>query len=346
MTSLVDTPLLDDSDRRISLIGAENETMESQQAIYDHAVKVLFHHSNMRRSALNVCVHLYLCREQFKASHDTGWQAFCEENFARIGMQATHIRSAIRTGRALAKSLNSERLRDDPRATSTFESMSRFALTAFSESPEEIREELATRLIALSEDKGKPVSSTDVRTEVSALMSQLADKDDLLRRKDEALSQMNSDLQANDARVSELRDTVERLNRRITELSKEQSPVVVETGDPASALALKQQKDLREEIEAARRSLSEANSELVTLRDQRSQLEQEIEGLTDAVDAKKKERSVWDAFSKDLADLKAKWTSSYFTVSGRDLSTATRGKVQEAVGDLRALADHLERVAG
>ena len=346
MTSLVDTPLLDDSDRQISLIGAENETMESQRAIYDHAVKVLFHHSNMRRSALNVCVHLYLCREQFKASHDTGWQAFCAENFARIGMQATHIRSAIRTGRALAKSLTSERLRDDPRATTTFESMSRFALTAFSESPEEIREELATRLIALSEDKGKPVSSTDVRAEVSALMSQIADKDDLLRRKDEALSQMNSDLQANDARVSELRDTVERLNRRITELSRDQTPVVVETSDPASSLAIKQQKELQEQIDTTRRALAEADTELVALRAQRAELEKEIEGLSSDAETKKKERSVWDSFSKDLAALKAKWTSSYFTVSGRELTTGTRGKVQEAVVDLRALADHLERVMG
>lgn len=342
MNALIDASSLEGVNTQIQLVGVENEDIESQQQIYSHAVQVLFHYTNMRTSAMNVCIHLYLCREKFKSkAAEAGWELFCLRNFAPLDMQMTHIRSAIRTGRALISTLNSQRLQNDPRAKTTFEQMSRYALTTFSESPEEIREELATRLVNIADQQARAPTSTDVRAEVAQLMAELNDRNDAIQRKDTALTRMNQELQASDARVSELRETVERLNAEVTRLSN-QSKVTVETLDPASEATMKAVKEAEAKLESITNDLMRARTELQAVEEERKQKENEIESLKAKNARTAYEKSALFQFTQELTNLKGKWTTAFFKYSGTEVSDEAKQSVKEAAAELRQLADQLE----
>jgi peptidoglycan hydrolase CwlO-like protein len=345
MNALINTATpssLEGVNTQVLLVGVDDEDIESQQQIYSHAVQVMFHYSNMKNSAMHVCIHLYLCREKFKSkSADAGWQVFCKENFAKLDMQMTHIRSAVRTGRALMHALHSQTINNDPKARDTFSQMSRYALTTFSESPEEIRESLATRLITLAEEKGRAPTSTDVRAEVSELLAEINDKNDALKRKDDALTRMNTELQAADARVGELRETVERLNREITRLSttSKTDVVVVEPGDETSQAAIR---DAQAKLQNVTEALSRAKEDLHTVEAERDQIQEDVAKLKEESENSRRERSMIKSLIDDLSSIKAKWSTAFITHSGKDVPPATKERLTEAVMELRALADKLE----
>lgn len=344
MNALIDASNLEGVNMQIQLVGVENEDIDSQQQIYSHAVQVLFHYTNMKTAAMNVCIHLHLCREKFKSKGaEAGWELFCLKNFAPLDMQMTHIRSAIRTGRALISALNSQRLHNDPRARTTFEQMSRYALTTFSESPEEIREELAVRLVTLADEQARAPTSTDVRAEVAELMAELNDKNDALQRKDTALTRMNQELQASDARVSELRETVERLNAEVTRLSN-QPKVTVETLDPASEATLKSVKEAEAQLASLTNDLRLARNELRAVEEERKRKEDEVETFKADNARAEYEKTALFQFTQELNTLKGKWTSVFFKHKDTEISDETKERITNAAAELRKLADQLETV--
>lgn len=322
----------------IQLVGVDKEDIESQKRIFAHAMKVLHHHQQMTDSAMKVCICLYLCREEFKNSGDRGWEAFCDANFKQLDMQDTHIRAAIRTGRALWNVMNNKNLESSPGAAEgTFSRMSRYALTTFSEAPEELRAELASRLIALSEQTGKAPTSREVRTEYAELVTELNEARDALKLKDDALTRMNSELQTADARVNDLREQAERLNREVTRLNSTPR-VTVEDSDPNSARVRRELADLQSTLERVKGELKAAEDELQAARDAQESLQTTV-GARAAQD--KQALATISAMEKELSGLIEKWAPVYLVKLQECPDPSIKARLSAIATNLGALAGQL-----
>lgn len=321
---------------QITMVGIEEEDIESQQAIYSHAMNVHLHHQQMTESALKICISLYLCRQAFKSSSEKGWEAFCEANFRTLDMHTTHIRSAIRTGRSLCQVLNSDSIKQRSEAERLFASMSRHALTTFSETPEELREEVAERLIAISADSGRPPTANDVKSEVDNLKLELSDAHDAIRLKDEALFRMNEQLQIQDTKVSELRGQCTRLNAEVTRLNT-QPHVTVEDADPSAKRTRKELDEVTQKLQQKVAELETTRTALADAERQRAEILEQIEESQSQAPTAKKKNTVIHELRKEIMALKEKWTGAYLE--------KLRGQGDSVSEDLASVADDLRQLA-
>lgn len=343
MNLALTNPGLSSPRSQITMVGIEEEDIESQQAIFSHAMNVHLHHQQMTESALKICISLYLCRQAFKSSSDKGWEAFCEANFRTLDMHMTHIRSAIRTGRSLCQVLNSDSIKQRSEAERLFASMSRHALTTFSETPEELREEVAERLIAISSDSGRPPTASDVRSEVDNLKLELSDAHDAIRLKDEALFRMNEQLQIQDTKVSELRGQCTRLNAEVTRLNT-QPHLTVETADPSVKRTRKDLDDVTQKLQQKMTELETTRTALADAEQQREEILAQIEESKSLVPAAKKKSTVIQELRKEIAGLKEKWTGAYLEML-RTQGDSVSEEIASVAEELQLLANQLRHVA-
>lgn len=338
-TSLATTELVN-MPEGIQLIGVDQEDVESQKRIFAHATRVLHHHQQMTASAMKVCICLYQCREEFKNSGDRGWESFCEANFKQLDMQATHIRAAVRTGRALYKVISSHQIDAIPgTAEATFSRMSRFALTTFSETPEELREDLATRLIQLSETTGRAPTNRDVKEEYADLVQELEEARGHLKLKDDALSRMNAELQRADDRVNDLREQTERLNAEVRRLG-EATPVNVEDADPNSKRAKKALAEVEEALAKARNDLRDAEAELLQTREKQRSLESATPPSTSDAQL----LNTISAMEDELASLTKKWSPVYLAKLRTGSDPKISSRIDGIACGLESLASQLKPV--
>jgi chromosome segregation ATPase len=164
-----------------------------------------------------------------------------------------------------------------------FETMSMRAIRTLSMTEGDEQVEIVAKLVDQYDGTKKAPTAADIEE----LREELAQARDRVRGQDTALMQMTSQLAANDAAVSELRESnqlLESANERLKNVATRE-PVTVETVQPDAERSMRELRKLQKQIEEASASLAAINSQLISNEEQlanlrsRKESEQTIDDL-------------------------------------------------------------------
>lgn len=313
----------------IDLFGSASQEQERQQAILHHAMAVIQHFKNMTTSAVQMCIHLYLCREEFKASGEGGWEKFCEANFESYGMSTGKIRQAVRTGRSLTYLY--KKMDDANEKIPNLDSLSRSALFILTEASPEVQERLIIEISAASEDQSSKAPTADeMRRRVEQLQGELTDTRSLIYEKDLRLQRLTNALDARDAEAEQSRNEIIALKRKLS------TPVehVVHKLPPGIESEQIMREKIAEEINFKKTELDRTEAEVNRLKMEKARYENEMA-------AKRQAKDVIDSLEADIKSMMMKYTDALMQKLSSTDPVLVAPLLDAAAQRLRALANQL-----
>lgn len=304
----------------IDMFGVEGEG-ERQQNIFQHAMNVVHHLQLINASAIQMCIYLHLCREEFRCTGEEGWEDFCKKNFESYGLSIGNTRTAIRTGKALLMISS----KYDNGELPDLRTISRSALFVFGDAPVEIQEQLLVEMTAISEEKGKAPTAA----EVHRLSKHLQEAEDEIREKDAALFRYDTALKAREEEASALRKKIDKL--QLDAKTPIESLVHVLPPGVESATDMKRQLD--QEIQAQREELAAIELDMNRMIDRQYKLKLQT-------DAKQKAFNALQSLEADLNLLTQKY-SELLLQKIRNADPQNIKSLTKFADRLRAMADHL-----
>lgn len=332
---------------QISMFGVD-EAQERHQAILNFAMSVVQNYINMRESALKLCVSLYNCRQEFEASGDSGWGAFCEKNFAQLGLSQGNIRSAVKAGRAIAHYLTSLQERGESAELARLESMSRSALIVLGEAPDDVRDELIQRVATAGEMRDNALSAREVEAELNRLRQEKAeaergqaDANAKLSAMDQALNRMNGLVRDRETQVGALQSQIDALQHQVNQAAK-RTPVEVVDADPQSKAMVEKRKQDEREIQNMQRQMGELQHELTKAEADLGQKKAELEKIARQAAMRKQSSDAIDELEVQIARMKAQWSDAYAQKIRSQDPHSYAPVLTRIANDLRFLADQLD----
>lgn len=308
-----------------------NESGGDRDRIVSHAVMAIEHYNKARENALNVCLHLFHCREAFRASGETGWQAFSKTNFASLGMGEGQLRTAVRTGRALAVYLAQSGGNSSDQVAS-LSTMSMSALTVMGDAPEDVRNQLIEAVSKQIETSAKPPTADAVRAQIQSLQGEVQDLQGQVSTKDEANSRLVTRLQTTESEATALRNKVSALERQINEAAQRPTVQVMDA-DPNLRSTRDELSRMQSELDVAKKRLDDINR-------QSSEAEDKLTMLKADSDRKAVARDYFQELEGAVTALKAKFTDAMVArIASADPSYAPR--LQQLSTDLMVLGQQL-----
>lgn len=307
------------------------EGQDCQQLIMQHAMAVIQHYQDLTISAMNMCINLYLCREEFKASGETGWEQFCATNFESYGLSQSNIRHSVRTGRALHSTI--ERIKNSGGTMPDLSMLSRSALLVLGEAPPEIQDRLVIEMANTQAVKGIPdkgPTAEELRRKVEELQGELEEKKGLLESKDNALHRMNQAIDARETELVEVKEKFKRLQKKL------ETPVehVVEKLPDGIKTQMEARERLEDEIAYRQREIARLTEDTARLKNERAKYEAEMA-------AKRQVKDVLELLNGDIQAMMTKYTDALMQkLSSTDPEYATPLLVS-AAQRLRILANQL-----
>jgi hypothetical protein len=242
----------------------------------------------IKTNSMRLCLSLYKCKEHFRKSGEAGWTSFVEANFVPQGLTLLDVRRSIAAGRSMANILDHHDLESRSNINEMFETMSMRAIRTLSMTEGDEQVEIVAKLVDQYDGTKKAPTAADIEE----LREELAQARDRVRGQDTALMQMTSQLAANDAAVSELREKnqlLESANERLKNVATRE-PVTVETVQPDAERSMRELRKLQKQIEEASASLAAINSQLISNEEQlanlrsRKESEQTIDDLRTTIE--------------------------------------------------------------
>lgn len=315
---------------QISLLDI-NESGIDRDRIVSHAVMAIEHFNKARENALNVCLHLYHCREAFRASGDTGWQAFSKANFASLGMGEGQMRTAVRTGRALAVYL-AQSGGNSVDQVASLSTMSMSALTVMGDAPEEIRNQLIDAVSKQIEASPRPPTADAVRAQIQALQGEVQELQGQVSTKDDANSRLVTRLQTTESEATTLRNKVTALERQINEAAQRPAVQVMDA-DPNLRATRDELERMNSELNAAKQRLAEINK-------QSSEAEEKLTTLKAEGDKKSVAKDYFLELEAAVTAVKVKFTDAMVArIASADPAYGPR--LRKLASDLTALGEQL-----
>ena len=343
----MDIAALTASRHQIDLFGV-TESTEKQQAIIAHSIEAIQSLITMRESAVKLCVSLYHCRESFAQSGETGWESFCEANFAKLGLSQSTIRASVKAGRAIAHHMLQASNRGEAPVLAQLEAMSRSALFVLGDAPDDVRDDLIERVMSLNEARGgKSLSSGEVEREMNNLLrakaelqEELAASQEKLSIADQALARLNGRLRTEEELVASHQEKIQRLQAQLTKSPK--PSVEVMDSDPESADARAQRQALEHQLSQLSHEQTIAERRLAETQAELAEANRQAEAAKRAAAFRKSTAADIEDLRGKIAALKAVWTDVY-TSKQRASDPATFGPLlSDIANDLRALADSID----
>lgn len=324
---------------QISLLGVD-ET-ESHQSIIAHAIAVVQNYSAMKESAARLCVSLYACREEFRATGEKGWGSFCEANFVPLGLSLGNIRSAVQAGRALTKYMGALQARGEQPELKQLENLSRSALVVLGEAPEDLREQLIDRVANAAEMTGSPLPAREVSAELERLQRERDEAQEDLRNAqgrlteaERAADRLNSLVRDRESLLDEQRIKMDELSNRLRDLST-QPPVEVVDANPNSRIEKENLRNLERQLSDLQHQVTQTESELGAHK-------AELERLSRQASLRKQTDNAMAELEQQITRLKAQWSDVY-AQKIRSVDPHTFGPVLTRIAnDMRVLADQLD----
>jgi hypothetical protein len=332
---------------QVDLFGV-TESTEKQQAIIAHTIEAIQSLITMRESAVKLCVSLYHCRDSFAQSGETGWESFCEANFAKLGLSQSTIRASVKAGRAIAHHMLQAANRGEPPVIAQLEAMSRSALFVLGDAPDEVRDDLIERVMSLNEARGgKAMSSGEVEREMNNLLrakaelqDELAASQEKLSLADQALTRLNGRLLTEEGLVAEHQAKIQLLQSQLSKVPK--TPVEVVESDPQSAEARAQRQALEHQLSQLSHEQTIAERRLAETQAELAEANRQAEAAKRAAAYRKSTAADIEDLHSKIAALKAVWTDVY-TSKQRAADPATFGPLLSGIAnDLRGMADSID----
>lgn len=314
---------------------SEEEGQDRQQLIMQHAMAVIQHYQNLNICAMQMCVHLYLCREEFKASGETGWEQFCATNFESYGLSQSNIRHSIRAGRSLLSMI--KRIESTGEQMPDLRVLSRSALLVLADAPPDLQDRMVVEMAASTKPKevadeaqNKGPTAEELRRRLGELETEVKEQKEQIDSKDNALRRMN---QAIDARETELLAEKEKVKRLTQKLTTPVEHVVHKLPD-----GIKNQMEMKErledEIAYRQREVARLEEDAQRLKTEKTQYEAEMA-------AKRQVKDVLESLNEDIQAMMTKYTDALMQkLSSTDPEYATPLLVS-AAQRLRILANQL-----
>lgn len=301
----------------------------NQQAVLEHTVSVIQHLQSMQSSALQMCLHLYLLRQEFdccQSRSDQFWSKYCQENFSKYGLSDSGVRAAVRTGKSLARlSQNGEASGLDALA-----GLSRAALIAFGEATPEVQDRLITEIEEATEARnGKGPTAKEINNRIEELSAHLAEKDESIKTKNDALHRMNTALNAREQEAAQLRDEVAKLHRKLDN----QAQAVVHQLPPGV-------KDAKEYLAQVENQLSRSKDELARVEGDIAKHKEDIQRSMKDEQRKAYAKNALTELENDIRNLSMKYTDVLIEKI-RAADKTTIHNLEHIANKLRAMADTL-----
>lgn len=301
----------------------------NQQAIIEHTIAVIENLQLMHQSALKMCLHMFHLRAEFDKCQDTTWTAYCKNNFSEYGLSESGIRHAVRTGGNLVR-LSRENGGDN---VVVLEELSRSALFAFGDAPQEVQSKLLGTIAEIIEDRnGKAPTSGEVQALAARLAEAeglLQEKDGFIKAKDAALHRLNTALNAREEEAAQTRQEIDSLHRKIANAAQ---AVVQEL--PAGVKDVKTLiKKLEDELHHKQQIMGQVEADTARMRD-------EAAAAKKSLDQRVYAQNAMDALESDIKNMQMK----YSQVLVEKIRAADRAHVTalgHLANGLRALADTL-----
>lgn len=319
---------------QISLFGVDEAEAERQR-ITAHAIGVIESYMKHTEAAVNVCVHLYQCKELFKSSGEKGWEEFCKNNFHDLGLSQGHIRSCVNTGRTIVNYMvrvGSEGAHD----IDLLRNMSMSAVQVLGTAPDEIQGNLIERIAQQIESKegGRGVpTAKEVTAQLNEMRAELAETKGALTEKDAALARVANTLRDRESQLASQRATLDEVNAKLQQVMTQQVTVV--DADPTSKALRDEIENLQHQRDDLIRNVDRAKNEFDRVKSDYETLNQKKVVLQDANDAMEELQAM-------MVKLRARWTEAYLTkVRGADIHKFAP-IFPKVANDLRVLADMLD----
>lgn len=313
----------------IDLFGSASQEQERQQAIMHHAMAVIQHFQNMNVSAVQMCIHLYLCREQFKTSGEGGWENFCASNFEGYGLSTSKIRHAVRTGRSITSI--SQKLKDSDTEMPDLSTISRAALFIFGDASPDVQERLIIEMSAANENpNSKGPTADELRRRIEELQTEAAESRNLLKDKDQALHRLGHALTARETEVAQSRDEILKLNRKLS------TPVdhVIHKLPPGIESEQIMRDRIVEEISFKKEELARAEAEVNRIKVEKTKYEAEMA-------AKRQAKDVLESLDADIKMMMLKYTDALMQKLSSTDPERVAPLLDTAAQRLHALANQL-----
>ena len=317
--------------RQISMFAAEGEEVGQQSKIMQYAMSAIAHIEQMRKSALGVCLNLYLCSEQFKASGARGWETFCEQNFASYGLQPSKIREAVRIGRSYTM-IAAKRDGDMP----DLNHVSWNAMAILSSVDTESGESLVLEMEKKFEETGRGPTRRELEERLQEIESEHEQLKNAAKEKDTALHRNLNALNAREEELSSLRDQFDQVSRALeSERRKRTTPV--------ESVVEKLPKGVQSEAEAVERlreQRTQISDDIAQKEHEAARLKGEIAQLAQQAAIKKQVASALDELERDFGSMAVKYSQALVEkMLGADRNNGNRLEV--IANRMRAMADQL-----
>lgn len=315
----------------------DNLPAEQKTTVIGYAVEVHHHAMGIKTSAMGICLALFRCREAYgegesrASSSKNGWNAFCEANFAHLGLSDGNIRAAVRSGEILAKMQTAE-----PDGVAIFSRLSRAALFALGDTPEMMSE---VKEILENNPKEAPTAKEikDLKDSLRKQTESTLNSEAELAKAIEKIRQVNQ----NNADVNNM--LVERENEVVT-LKKQNFDLDKKAKTPVESLIPSLPKGVKNEAEM----LDKLNADIKDKQNQQRLAAQEFDATTNKLSNVKRSlaqhEQTADALKQFETDISALLTK--FPDVLLQTMTATSTAVKETIGriavKLHTLASHLE----
>lgn len=318
----------------IDMFGVEGEG-ERQQNIFQYAMTIVHHLQVVNASAIQMCIYLHLCREEFRCTGEDGWGNFCKKNFEFYGLSSSNIRNAIRTGKALLMISDKYENGELP----DLRSVSRAALFVFGDAPVEIQDQLLVEMTAISEEKGKSPTAAEVRQlsknlqeaegKIRDLGDEIRDAEETIRTKDGALHRLINMTRARESEADSMREEIDRLKL------KAKTPVesLVHKMPPGVESAEQMRQLILEEVSIKKNELAEVEASIVSLLNLQTKLESNTA-------AKQKAYNALESLDSDILLLQRKYSDA-LVQNIRKADPQNDDALRKVANRLRVMADHL-----
>ena len=314
----------------IDMFASEEEGQDRQQIIMQHAMAVIQHYQNLNVSAMQMCIHLFLCREEFKASGETGWEQFCATNFESYGLSQSNIRHSIRTGRSLLSLIR--RVESAGEKMPDLSVLSRSALLVLADAPPDVQDrmviEMGEQLAEEAQNKGP--TAEELRRKLEEMEGELKETKAEVETKNKALHRLNQAIDARETEIMAEKEKVKQLTRKLA------TPVehVVHKLPDGIKTEMEAKERLGEEIAFRQRELARLEEDAARLKAEKTRYESEMA-------AKRQAKDVLEALNADIQAMMTKYTDALMQkLSSTDPENVTP-LLTSAAQRLRILANQL-----
>lgn len=318
--------------KQLSLLGCE-ESEESKTRIIALAIAAIEAYQRATESALNLCLRLYQCRQEFASSGEKGWERFCEANFRQyLNLSTSHIRECVRTGEKIAGYVSRRGLGSASNVKG-LEVMTLSALKVLGTAPDEASDAFIDRISSKIEEAGKALTAKQVSEELQELKALVEEQKTTISELQQASHRQASQVRERDNAASQLRDQIDQLTRELQKVKSQQVTVV--DADPQSQDLQVRRDNIEQEIADRKHQLDQIRSEIAKANATKQALESSNRLKQEAQDAV-------EQLEEQIKEMNSRWSQSYLKKINNVDPNKYGPIFQRIANDMRALASLID----